>query len=210
MNKKIYLIAFFIILAIYLIVFFIFTYKNSKLGNNISKSDDNNILNISSYEAIVEVEVYSNRNTNKYVLKQKYYAPNIFKQEVIEPENIKGLTTTFDGTNLTIENKSLNLQTFYENYNCMQGNSLSLISFVEQYKKNKAAETTETDEEIAIKITLDENNKYEKYKKMYINKRTKLPTKMEILDINQNTTVYILYREIKINKTSKEEVLAKK
>lgn len=209
MNKKIYLIAFFIFLAICLILFFIFTYKNFNSGNNISKSDDNNILNISSYEATVEVEVYSNKNTNKYILKQKYFAPNIFKQEVLEPENIKGLTTTFDGTNLTIQNKSLNLETFYENYNNMQGNSLSLISFIEQYKKDERAETTETDKELIIKIKLDKENKYEMYKKLYINRSAKLPTKMEILDINQNTTVYILYREIKINETSKEEVLAK-
>ena len=210
MNKKIYLIFFLIFFLICLILFIFFTYKNLKIGNNISKSDDNSILNISSYEAIAEVEIYSNKNTNKYILSQKYYAPNIFKQEVIEPENIKGLTTTFDGTNLIIQNRSLNLQTLYENYNCMQGNSLSLIAFIEQYKKNEAAEKTETDEEIIIKTKLKENNRYEMYKVLYISKKTKLPTKMEILDINQNRTVYILYREIKINKTSKEEVLARK
>lgn len=210
MNKKVYLIAFFTIFSICLILFLFFTYKNQKLGDNISSSDDNNILNISSYEAITEVEIYSNKNSNKYVLNQKYFAPNIFKQEVIEPENIKGLTTIYDGTNLTIQNKSLNLQTLYENYNCMQGNSLSLISFIEQYKKDESAEITETDQEIIIKIKIDESNKYEKFKVLYLNKETKLPEKMEILDINQNRTVYILYREIRINRTSKEEVLAKK
>ena len=35
---------------------------------------------------------------------QKYVAPNIFRQEVLEPENIKGLVTTYDGENLKIEN----------------------------------------------------------------------------------------------------------
>jgi len=196
MYKKIYIIAFIIIL----IICIFFAYKNLKFGNNINKSDDYNILNISSYDATVEVEVHSNKNTNKYVLKQKYDAPNIFKQEVIEPENIKGLTTNFDGTNLIIQNKSLHLQSFYENYNCMQGNSLSLISFIEQYKKDEEAEIIESDEEKILKIKSNENNKYEMYKKLYISKNTNLPIKMEILDFNQNTTVYILYREIKINK----------
>ena len=196
MYKKIYIIAFIIIL----IICIFFAYKNLKFGNNINKSDDYNILNISSYDATVEVEVHSNKNTNKYVLKQKYDAPNIFKQEVIEPENIKGLTTNFDGTNLIIQNKSLHLQSFYENYNCMQGNSLSLISFIEQYKKDEEAEIIESDEEKILKIKANENNKYEMYKKLYISKNTNLPIKMEILDFNQNTTVYILYREIKINK----------
>ena len=210
MNKKIYIIAFCMISSICLILFVFFAYKKSNLGNNISKSDDNNILNISSYDATVEIEVYSNKNTNKYVLKQQYFAPNIFKQEVLEPENIKGLTTTFDGTNLTIQNKSLSLQTLYEDYNVAQGNSLSLISFIEEYKDNEYAEITETDDEIIIKIELKNRSKYEKYKKLYISKNNKLPVKMEIFDINQNRTVYILYREIKINKTSKEDILAKK
>ena len=41
-----------------------------------------NILNISAYETIIEVEINSNKNTNKYIIKQKYIAPNISEQEV--------------------------------------------------------------------------------------------------------------------------------
>lgn len=207
MNKKILL---FFLLIISIIIFIQIAYKFLKSGNNIIKSDNNNILNISSYEATIEVEVYSNKNTNKYLIKQKYYEPNIFKQEILEPQNIQGLTTIYDGNNLILENKSLNLKKLYENYNCIKGNLLSLISFVEEYKKQEEPEVEQTQTEEIIKIKLSESiNKYEQYKKLYINKNTNLPTKMEILDINQNTTVYILYREIKINKTSKEDVLTK-
>ena len=67
----------------------------------------------------------------------------------------------------------------------------------------------ENDEEKIIKIKTENNNKYGNYKKLYISKKTNLPTKMEILDINENITVYILYKEIEINKTSKEEILGK-
>lgn len=208
MKKKI-LITFLILFAICIIIFFQFTYKLSNSGNNISKSDDNNILNIKSYEAVLEVEVCSNKNTNKYLINQKYFEPNIIRQEILEPESIKGLITTFDGKNLTIENKALNIRKIYEDYSYIGGNSLSLNSFIEEYKKAKNPETEETEEETIIKIKLEDSlNKYEMYKKLYINKKSNLPTKMEILDVNQNRTVYILYREIKINKTSKEEILA--
>ncbi len=207
MNKK-FIIVFFIFFATCAIIFLQLAYKFSDSGNTISKSDDNDILNIKSYEAIIEVEVYSNRNTNKYVISQKYIEPNIIKQEILEPENIKGFTTTFDGTNLTLENKVLGLKTLYENYNFIGGNSLSLISFVKEYKEAQDANEEEDAEEKRIMIELkDSQNRYEKYKKLYINKTTNLPTKMEILDVNQNRTVYILYREIKINKTSKEGIL---
>ncbi len=114
-KKRIFLFFIFLICIIILII----AYKLSNLGNNINKSDDYKILNISSYEAEVQVEVHSNKNTNKYLLKQKYVEPNIFRQEIIKPENINGLTTTFDGTNLTLEHSNLNLKTVYENYSSM-------------------------------------------------------------------------------------------
>ena len=207
MKKK----RIFIILIIFLIsvtIFIQIAYKISNSGNNISKSDKFDILNISSYEALVEVQISSNKNTNKYILKQKYLKPNILKQEVIEPENIKGLTTTFDGTNLIIENKSLNLKQVYENYSYITGNNLNLICFVDEYNKTENIKEEETENEDIIQIEIkNSKNKYERFRKLYINKKSNLPTKMEILDVNQNIIVYILYKEIKINQTSKENIL---
>ena len=204
--KKIYVFIFLIIFIICTIFFIKNAYKLSIFGNTINKSDDSKILNISSYEAVIEAEIHSNKNINKYVLIQKYANPNIFMQEVIEPENIKGLTTIFDGTNLILENRNLNLKNIYENYTGIEKSSLSLMDFIEEYRNKENAKLEETETEEIITITND-NNKYETYKKLYINKSSNLPTKMEILDINQNITVYILYREIKINKTSKEQIL---
>ena len=65
MKKKI-IIASIIITAILLLILLKFEYKHIQTGNNISKSDKNNILDISSYEASITVEVRSNKNTNKY------------------------------------------------------------------------------------------------------------------------------------------------
>ena len=197
------------VFVIIFIICIIIAYKLLNSGNNISKSDDNNILNISSYEAIAEIEIYSNKNTNKYILNQKYAEPNIFRQEVIEPKNMKGFSITYDGENLTLENNSIGLRNTYENYNVISSNSLSLINFIEEYKKDEKAEVSETENEKIIKIKINgSNNKYEMYKRLHIDKRSNLPTKIEILDVNENITVYILYREITLNKTSKEEILA--
>lgn len=111
-NKKLlYIIAVFFIICIILITIICFfrkkDYKTKKFGNtNIKSAEDikEYILNISSYEADISLEIISNKNTNKYRLIQKYASPNIFKQEVLEPNNIKGLITIYDGTNLKVEN----------------------------------------------------------------------------------------------------------
>ena len=195
--KKKFLIFFLIIIFILIFIFIKFEYKNIKWGNNISESDNIDILNISSYEAEVTVEVHSNKNINKYLMKQKYIKPNIFEMEVLEPNNIKGLTIKCDGENTEIENSSLDIKIAYDNFNG-KFSTLSLISFINYYKNGIESETEETENEIIMKTKIDVN-RYQTYQKLYLNKNSKLPTKMEILDSNKEITVYILYNEIKIN-----------
>lgn len=182
-------------------------YKNKNLGNNISVSDSNDILNISSYEATAQIEVYSNKNTNKYIIKQQYLEPNIFKQEIIEPENIKELTITCDGNNVILENKTFNLKQVYENFGGEVSN-FSLVSFINSYKKGIESLVEETEEEIIMKTKIDNSkNKYQVYQNLYLSKDSNLPTKMEILDVNKNITVYILYKEIKVNSLRKSDII---
>lgn len=193
MKKKIFVILILFIVSIFIV------YKVVNLGNNTIKSDNVDILNISSYEAEVTVEVHSNKNTNKYIMKQTYKKPNYFSQEIVEPSQIKGLTITNDGEKVTIKNKRLESENIYENFNGNISN-LSLISFINQYQNGEDSKEEETEKEIIMKTKIEKShNKYQMYQNLYINKETKLPTKMEILDINKNISVYILYNEIKIN-----------
>ena len=107
MKKKYWLILLIIIIIIGGIIFYKSTVKDSKIGNNKnSQQIVDYILNISSYEAQVTVTVSSNKNNNKYILKQTYQSPNKSTQEVIEPSNIAGARIENDGTNLKIEKKN--------------------------------------------------------------------------------------------------------
>lgn len=206
MKKKIIFVCV-IFLVILIIIFINGEYKRGKLGNNISVSDNIDILNISSYDAIVQIEIYSNKNTNKYILNQQYLEPNIFKQEVLEPSNIKGVTMTSDGNNVILENNLLGLKQIYENFNGEISN-FNLISFVNSYKKGIEVSTEENEEEIIMKTKIDESqNKYQMYQNLYVSKKTNLPTKMEILDVNKNITVYILYKEITVNKLQQKDIV---
>ena len=206
MKKKI-ILAISIFLIIFIFIFIKFEYKRLFSGNTISKSDKTDILNISSYEATIEVEVYSNKNTNKYMIKQKYVEPNIFSQEIINPSSIEGLTIISNGEQTILENKAYSLKTVYENFKGKASN-LSLVSFINAFKEDKESKIEENEQEKIMKTKIkDSNNKYQKYQNLYISKKTNLPTKMEILDINQNRTVYILYNEIVINKTNPRDIL---
>lgn len=209
-NKKIIFITLVVILILAILIIFLLNKTNvKKIGNNSTSQEIvDYILNISSYEAKIEVEVKSNKNTNKYILKQQYISPDVATQEVLEPSNISGIKILKKGNDLKLENTSLNLSNIFENYEYLADNALDLSCFIEDYKKSQNSNYEEKDNKIIMNVQTKNENKYRQSKKLYIDKSTGNPLKMEITDINQNITVYILYNEVKINSLDKQNILA--
>ena len=197
---------FFIILFLILTIFFTIYYKTKNNGNNNNKSINDlkeYILNISSYEAELEVTVYSNKTTNKYKLKQLYCKPNFIKQVVKEPSNIENLTIIYDGNSIKIENTNLSLSKIYKDYKYINENTICLNSFIDNYNYN--SKNYETENEYIFENYNDYNN-YNVKQKLYIDKNKKVPIKMEIYDNNKNIKVYIKYNEIKLNNISRNQI----
>ena len=199
-NKKIVILIIFIILiiGIFFMIFKSNTSKKLKIGNNTSSQEIvNYVLNISSYQTKIEVEINSNKNQNKYIIKQTYNGIEDNMQEVLEPSNIAGVKIIKNGQELKVENTKLNLTSIFENYQYMSDNALDLSSFIEDYKKDSNAEWKEENEKIIMKTSSGE--KLKKYKTLYINKENGLPEKMEIQDDSKKIAVYILYNEVNVN-----------
>src|SRR5699024_4854774 len=107
----------------------------SKIGHtNNSQEIVENILNISSYNATINVKVISNKNENNYIIKQEFKSKDSNLQEVVEPSNIAGTKIIREGNKLTLENSRLNLSSMIENYQSISSNNLDLSSFIEDYK----------------------------------------------------------------------------
>ena len=200
-NKKLFFILILIILTVFLAIFISKNMtKNQKNGNNMNSQEIvDNILNLSSYKTKINVQVNSNKNQNKYVLRQEYNTENGSVQEVVEPENIAGEKIIKKNNNLKIENCQLDLRTIFENYNGLEDNSLDLINFINEYKENNEANFEEKNGEIIMKTKSNKDNKYLKNKTLYINKKNLKPTKLIIQDNNQNTTIIIEYIEVELN-----------
>ena len=200
-KKTFFLITIIIFLIILISIFYINASKKSKIGHtNNSQEIVANILNISSYNATIDVKVVSNKNENKYVIKQEYKSKNSNLQEVIEPSNIAGTKIIKEGNKLTLENSSLNLSSIIENYQYISSNNLDLSSFIEDYKNDSRADYEENENEIKMYAVGDTNNNSDsKCKKtLYIDKKTNLPKQLEIEWTNKNNKVYILYNEVEI------------
>ena len=200
-NKILILASIFIaIIIVILIVFFKNETKIFKNGNNMSSQEIvDYFLNISSYKATITVEVHSNKNFNKYIIKQEYINSKYSMQEVVEPSNIQGVKITKDDSGLKIENTNLNLSTIFENYEYIADNCLDLSSFIHNYTSNNKSNYKEENGQIIMTTQNINDNKYTKHQTLYIDKSTKKPTKLEIKDYNQNATINIIYNEVEIN-----------
>ena len=215
-NKKIIVITVFVFLIVIFLIFFLKNnYKIFETGNTMSNKSieemEEYILNISSYEAEVEVTIESNKNTNKYVIKQEYIAPNLSRQTILEPSNIEGIQIIYDGEKLQINNSKLNLSKIYENYEYVANNALCLESFIQDYIKNKEenkVQRYEENGEYVLETKVQTNSQYRENKKLYIDKNTGKPTKLLVQDINEKTLVYILYNEIRINDLKENNILS--
>ncbi len=211
--KKIIGIAITIIILIIIIFLFKNNYKKIKSGNNISnKSIDEikeYILSIESYNANANIEVTSNKTKNIYKVEQKYIKEgNLYKQKVLEPENLSGLEFTYDGKDLSIKNSKLTLNKIYTDYKFIGSNELSLVKFIEDYSQNQDSKIYEENGKIIMEVEVKQNNIYTQNKKLYIDKENDKIDKLEIKDITQKTTIYILYNKIEINRLTKEEIIA--
>ena len=200
--KKIYRLMLLIIILLIIggIIFYKKSIKNSKIGENKNSQEIiDYILNLSSYKTKITVNITSNKNNNKYILKQEFKRNKESIQEVIEPSNIAGIRIINDGTNLKIENSNLNLNTIIENYTYLGNNCLDLSTFIENYKVNNKSNYEENENEIIMKTIVESDNIYIKEEILYIDRSTMKPTKMEIQDDKQKTRIYILYNEVEIN-----------
>ncbi len=201
-NKKIIIIVIIAVILIGVLSYVIFfrnnTAKNLKIGNNTTSQEIVDfILNMTSYEAKIEVDVQSNKNESKYILKQNYNGEEDNCQEVLDPSNIAGVKLIRNGNVLKLENTELNLTSIFENYQYVADSCLDLSSFVKDYKQDQKASWEEKNEKIIMQAESQGTSK--KQKKLYIDKKTGKPEKMELQETNKKTVIYILYNEITVN-----------
>ena len=201
MKNKWILFIVLLSIIIFSLVFLIFYYKNINIGNNINnKSEEkiiDNILNMKSYDALMNIKITTNKNETNYVVYQRVENKKSY-QEIKEPKNIAGVTTEFDGINLIIKNNKLELETTFKDYQYIVENRLWLNSFIEEYKQGNNSSLEKNENEIILQVKRTDNP-YNVIKKLFIDKKTGRPSKLTIQDINQKILVYILYTEIKIS-----------
>ena len=190
-----------ILIAFFLCFFTFFYYKNFNRGNNSNKQMDiaeNFLNNTKKYIAEIDVTVNSNKNMINYKIRQEEDGA-YSKEEIIKGQNIEGLRLEIKDKRLKVTNTKFNLEKIYENYNLLSNNSLFLSTFIKEYKdKNNKIELEENEENIILGLEILDN-RYIKYKKLYLDKKSEKPVKMVINNSYNKQITSIIYTSIEMN-----------
>lgn len=197
MNKKMVFIFAIICIIVFCIFYYIFFISGNNIVRNQKEFVEDMFEKLNSYEANIDVVIVSNKNENKYSMRQIVDGENS-KLIINSPENVSGLEIEIKDNNLKITNLKTNMEKEYKNYKSVINSSLFIKSFIEDFYEFPN-QIQESENEIIVKINLEkENDTYTKSKELYLNKETGMPIKLLIKDDNQKINTSIIYNDIKI------------
>lgn len=198
--KRVILITIFTSLSI-LFIFMILNKNNNKKINTVNNKSiqeiEHFLLNINSYKADLDIIIKSNKNENKYKIKQEV-KENYEKQIVEEPEEIANMEIVYENGTLKINNSNINASKVFNSYPYITDNSIFLTDFLKEYKKTDCREIKEEADKIIMIINNAEKT-YNNKKELIVDKRTLKPESLIIKNKNNEIKTYILYNGIEIN-----------
>ena len=143
-------------------------------------------------------EVYKEFQNN-YVFIHSYVKPDYYKLEVVEPKNLKGKTMEYKGDKVIISNPDIKDKIELPN---MEDNRQYVFigDFIKNYLQNEEVNIKLSNNSLILETTIPGNNKYFNKQILYVNKDTKNPEKMEILNDEGKPSFTVKYKEFECKK----------
>lgn len=174
---------------ILLVIAFIFIIFNFAGCNKLKQQTEDEIYSdfqkktncMTSYTCTAHITVINNKSQNKYIVKHTYKKPSYYKLEMIEPESLKGKTTEYYEDKIVIKNPKLKDVIELPK---VGNNKLYLFigDFIQDYSRKESIKINfYNDDQLSLERDIPDSIYYNK-QILYIDKKTKNPVKMEILD----------------------------
>ena len=157
------------------------------------------ISKVESYTCTARVEAINNKEKTVYIFKQTYKKPNYYKLEIESPKNLKGKTIEYKDDKVIVYNPNNNDAVELENIKD-DGHYLFVGDFIKNYMENKSAVLDLKDDELKIEIEIPGDNKYFNKQILYVDNKTKIPYKMEVLNSEQKAIFKVTYEDFKYKK----------
>lgn len=161
------------------------------------------LMKLKSYKSDVIFFVTNNKSTNVYKAKHMYKYPDKYRIEIVEPSELKGQTTIYNGEKSYIYHPQLKTYLLTQSFNSSLEYSSFIGTFIEDFKNNGGArfklESLRDRQSYVLEIPIEDGNSYRVLKKIWIDADGIFPVKAEILDKNNNISVQVLYENFEAN-----------
>lgn len=154
------------------------------------------ISKMNSYTCTAEIIVKGNKSESNYIIKHTYKKPEYYKLEVISPERLSGKTMEYNKDKILITNPDINDSIELPNVD-NDKQYLFVGDFIKNYLQNEEVNITFSGNNILIETSIPGEDKYFSTQILYVDKNTKKPDKMEILDKEGITRFTVNYKDFK-------------
>lgn len=173
--------------------------RRESTKEEVYKDFQKKIVNMSSYKCIAEVEVSGNKSSHNYVFIHSYSKPDYYKLEVVEPKNLKGKIMEYKGDKVIISNPDI--EDKIELPNTEDNKQYAFIGdFIKNYFQNEEVDIKLSGDNLILETTIPGDNEYFNKQILYVNKETKNPEKMEILNAEGKPNFTVKYKEFECKK----------
>ncbi|KXZ40516.1 Outer membrane lipoprotein-sorting protein [Alkalithermobacter thermoalcaliphilus JW-YL-7 = DSM 7308] len=156
------------------------------------------ISSINSYTCIADITVVGNRSPSSYTVIHSFKAPDYYKLEVLEPENLKGKVTVYQNDKVIVKNP--NIPDEYKFIHTSKENKYLFIGdFIKNILENEQLKISSNSNFLILDTIIPSKSIYFHSSRLYVDKQTLKPHKMEILDYNGKVRFSVIYREFKYN-----------
>ena len=197
-----------IISVIFITIFAIFIgcQRRESTKEEVYKEFQKKIVTMSSYKCIAEIEASGNKSSHNYVFIHSYVKADYYKLEVVEPKNLKGKTMEYKGDKVIISNPDIKDK--IELPNMEDNRQYAFIGdFIKNYLQNEEVNIKLSNNSLILETTIPGNNKYFNKQILYVNKDTKNPEKMEILNDEGKPSFTVKYKEFECKKYGGQKIM---
>lgn len=174
--------------------------SDEKLVPNEKNSEDV-LKNMKTYEVDAEVTFFKDSVPHSIKMKQVVDLAGRYKLIMEAPEEIKGDIISFDENGLTHYNSDTKKEVSCKVSQAR--NEVLLSSFVANYLRDEKCSKIEADlqetEAICFEASIPGEFRYMNKEKLWLNKVTNVPIKMEVYDVDGNVTMLVQFDHFKYN-----------
>ncbi|WP_042277988.1 germination lipoprotein GerS [[Clostridium] dakarense] len=157
------------------------------------------ILTMSSYKCTASVEVVGNKSAHNYVFIHNYNKPDNYKLEVVSPEHLKGKTIEYNKDKILVKNPDINDTVELPNVG-KNDQYMFIGDFIKNYLQSEEVMINLSKGNLCLETSIPGDNQYFNKQVLYINSKTKVPEKMEILDDKNDIRFTVTYKDFEYKK----------